>query len=117
MSYEPGPPLEPEVISSPPVSAQPDRKGLAIASLVLGLLSLFSFCLVFCAGPLGLAGIITGIAGLKSSQRGLAIAGIVLSAIGLIISVILALIGVALVPAWTDIQNWNWNFEPDQFVP
>lgn len=114
MSYEPSPPVEPGVISSP-IAARPDRKGLAIASLVLGVLSLFSFCLVFCAGPLGLAGIITGIAGLKSSQRGLAIAGIVLSALGLVISVVLALIGVALMPAWTDFQNWN--FDPDQFVP
>lgn len=116
MSYEPSPPIEPEVIAPIP-TAQPDRKGLAIASLVLGLLSLFSFCLVFCAGPLGLAGIITGIAGLKSSQRGLAIAGIVLSGLGLIISIILSLIGVALLPAWTDLQNWNWNFDPEQFVP
>jgi hypothetical protein len=116
MSYEPSYPPEPEVISPLPVT-QPDRKGLAIASLVLGLLSLFSFCLVFCAGPLGLAGIITGIAGLKSSQRGLAIAGIVLSGLGLVISVILALIGVALLPAWTDIQNWNWEFGPEQFIP
>ncbi len=116
MSFEPSHPPEPEVISPPP-AAQPDRKGLAIASLVLGVLSLFSFCLVFCAAPLGLAGVITGIAGLNSSQRGLAIAGIVLSGLGLVISVVLALIGVALMPAWTDVQNWNWNFDPEQFVP
>ncbi len=118
MSYQSSEPPAPEIITPPPSPQQPDRQGVAIASLVLGGLSLLSFCLVICAAPLGLAGIITGIAGLKSSRRGLAIAGIVLSAIGLFVSVLLALIGAAFLPAWSDMQNWNFNnFDPDQFIP
>ncbi len=119
MSYQPSEPPVPEIITPSPLpQQQPDRQGLAIASLVLGGLSLLSFCLVFCAAPLGLAGIITGILGLKSSRRGLAIAGIILSAIGLFVSVILTLVGAAFLPAWSEMQNWNFeNFDPDQFIP
>lgn len=115
MSYEPSEPPVPEVITPDLTPVQPDRQGLAIASLVLGALSLLTFCLVFCAAPLGIAGIITGFVGLNSSKRGLAVAGIILGAIGLLVSVILSIVGVALMPAWTDFQNWN--FDPNQYIP
>lgn len=117
MTFEPTEPPIPEVITPTPLPqpTQPDRQGLAIASLVLGALSLLTFCLVFCAAPLGIAGIVTGFLGLNSSRRGMAIAGIVLGAIGLLVSVILSIVGVALMPAWADMQNWN--FDPNQFVP
>jgi hypothetical protein len=116
MSFEPTEPPAPEVISpqSPPT---PDRQGLAIASLVLGALSLLSICLWFCSAPFGLAGIITGILGLNSSRRGLAIAGIVLSAIGLITSVIIAIIGIAFMPFMNEFQNWNFDVNPGDFIP
>jgi len=116
MSYEPGEPIIPEVISPPPVTQQPDRQGLAIASLVMGALTLLTACLVVCA-PLGIAGIVTGILGLNSSKTGLAIAGIVLSAIGIIASIIIAIVYGSLIPVFTDSQNWNFDFEPYEFIP
>ena len=72
----------------PPVVTTPtnDKSGLAIASLVLGIVS---FCgawvpyVNFCLALFVIAGIITGIMGLKSSKKGLAIAGLVLSILAL----------------------------------
>jgi len=113
MSYE-TPPSAPEVIMPPPAQ-ETDRKGLAIAALVLGILSLASFCLVFCSAPLGLGGIITGILGLKSSRRGMAIAGLILSIIGIGVSIILFFLGIALFP-WNEVQNYAPYF-PTELIP
>lgn len=59
--------------------------GLAIASLVLGILSLLfiGFGILF-----GIAGIITGIMSRKESSSGMATAGIVMSIIGLAFCVV-----------------------------
>jgi hypothetical protein len=99
----------PESVVTP---TQPDRQGLAIASLVLGILNLFTWCIPVCGFPFAIAGIVTGIFGLKSSKRGLAIAGIILSAIGFILSIINSIAGVFI------FQNFDWqNFDPEQFIP
>jgi hypothetical protein len=80
----------------PPVSPTPapagDKKGLAIASLVLGILSLCASVAWFCGGPISVVGIVLGILGMKSSGRKLAIAGIALSAVGLVLMVIFIII-------------------------
>lgn len=126
MSYEPTPPPAPEYtppppeppapeIITPPSMAGPDRKGAAIAALVLGILSLASFCLVFCAAPLGLAGVITGVVGLKSSRRGMAMAGLILSILGIGVSVLLFILGVALFP-WSQVQNYV-PYIPTELIP
>jgi hypothetical protein len=102
----------------PPVITEPvkDKSGLAIASLVLGIIS---FCgswvpyVNFCLALLVVAGIITGIMGLKSSKKGLAIAGLILS--------ILALCAVvASIIFWTSIgaaflQNPSMWQDPSQW--
>jgi uncharacterized membrane protein len=85
------------VKSVPPVvePAAKDNKGLAIASLVLGIISFcgagipyVNYCLILVL----LAGIVTGILGIKSSQKTLAIIGLVLSILaicGVITSIII----------------------------
>ena len=83
----------------PPAPVSDDKKGLAIASLVLGIVNLISWCLPICGGPLAIIGIILGVLGLKSTtQRTLAIIGLVLSGLGLIATIINAILGVLLVP-------------------
>lgn len=68
-----------------------DKKGLAIASLVLGILSL---CLIWIpyVGWLGLIGtiigLILGIMGLKSSGKGMAIAGIIICTFAFILGML-----------------------------
>src|SRR5690242_10461175 len=70
--------------SLPPVIPSTPRPGLAVASLVTGLLAFFSS--VFLVGALfGVAGLVLGVAHLAGRQHrnGLAWTGILLSAIGL----------------------------------
>lgn len=82
--FFPKPPAGP---TSPIVEG--DRSGLAIASLVIGILSLCGGWLVpVCGQILIVIGLIVGFMGLKSKQRGLAIAGIALNFVGLCVSLV-----------------------------
>ncbi len=76
----------PELNQGPAV---PDRKGMAVASLVLGILSVELFCLWYLSLPCAVVGLILGILSLKSSGRGMAIAGLVLSIIAIAIPVVI----------------------------
>lgn len=82
----------------PPEASQPsvpagDKKGLAIAGLVLGIVNLCSWFIPLCGGPLAIVGIVLSVLGLKSSQRTLAIVGIVLSGLGLLAAIVNAAFG------------------------
>ncbi|MFD7923448.1 DUF4190 domain-containing protein [Streptomyces sp. NPDC059740] len=76
--------------------------GLAVASLVLGILALISFWTVFGGLVLGLVGLVLGIVGIRKARagraphRGMAIAGTVLSALGLVGSAVILAAGVSL---------------------
>ncbi len=64
--------------------------GLAVASLVLGIISLALFCLIPISLPCGIIGLILGLSATKGpSKQPLATAGIVTSIIGSLISVLL----------------------------
>ena len=72
---------------------QPDLSNLAVASLVLGILSLAG------AGPLtGIPAIVTGIMALKSpSGRGMAIAGIITGSVSILLALLILLFFVSLI--------------------
>jgi hypothetical protein len=72
---------------------QQDKKGFAIAALVLGILSLCAWLFPICGFPIAIAGVILGILGLKSSSRTLAIVGLVLSGLALLLSLCNAVAG------------------------
>jgi hypothetical protein len=81
----------------PPVSAPtpaPVRNGngFAIASLVLGILSLCGSVSLWCGGIISVVGIVLGALGLNSKGKGMAIAGIVLAALGLILTILFRVI-------------------------
>jgi len=61
--------------------------GMAIASLVLGIVSLVGVLFPGCALPAGVIGLALGIVSLRSPRRGMAIAGVVLSVLGLVAGV------------------------------
>jgi hypothetical protein len=67
--------------------------GVAITSLVLGILGLVCWCLPIAGLPMTITGLVLGVKGQKSPHRGLAVAGIVLNIIGLIFSVANAAVG------------------------
>lgn len=75
------------------------QNGLAIASLVCGILTLvLGFCCGFIGLIPGIAALVTGYLGLKKadelggSGKGMAIAGMVLGGIGFVISLLFALV-------------------------
>lgn len=73
-------------------------KGLAIASMVLGIVSLVFFCFVYICIPCGLISIILGGVALanKKPGKGMAIAGLVCSIVGIAIYVICLIAGASL---------------------
>ena len=102
--------------SLPPVEIAPvkDKSGLAIASLVCGILSLCSWLIPFCGGPIALAGIILGVLGMKSSKKSMAIAGLVMAAIGIILTIINSIAGAILAPMMGD---FDINSILNQYLP
>lgn len=76
---------------------QPEQKGFAIASLVLGILSLVLCCVY--GGFLGILGLIFGIVSLvkKESKMGMAIAGIITSSFGLVYGILMVMATVMMV--------------------
>ena len=66
-----------------------DRKGFAIASMVLGLVSIVLFCVWFISIPCGILAIIFGILAFSSSKKGMAITGFITGGIGIFISFII----------------------------
>lgn len=79
-----GPRVEPA--AKPPVK---DRKGLAIASMVLGIVALVLFCIWYISLPCAILSIVFGIISIKSSKKGMAIAGISTGAVGFVLMILL----------------------------
>ena len=87
--------------------------GLAIAGMILGILSLVSFWIVFVSVPLGLVGFILSILGMGQAKttgtgKGMAVTGLVLSILGIVASVGL----LVLIWFWKDMitsvaDSWN----------
>ncbi len=70
-----------------------DQSGLAITSLVLGIIGMFAWFIPLCGFPISVVGLILGILGVKSEKHGLAVAGIVLASISLALTILNAIFG------------------------
>jgi len=90
---------------------------MAIAALVLGILSILTSCLWFVAAPLGIAAIVLGFLGRGKAKRGqarqggLATAGIVTGALGLILTIGLTVAGISLLNQLEDCSGPNLTQE------
>jgi len=69
-------------------SALQGNSDLAIASLVLGIISLLAWLLPILGIPVAVVGLVFGVMSRNSSRRRMAIAGMVMSAIGLLAVVV-----------------------------
>ena len=77
-------------VAVPQVHGGAPTNGLAVASLVLGIISLALFCLIPISLPCGVIGLILGLSANKGpSKQPLATAGIVTSIVGILISALL----------------------------
>jgi hypothetical protein len=70
-----------------------NTKGKATVSLVLGVVSIFTWVFPLVGFPTSIAGLVYGIKGLGPQRRGTAIAGIVLSIIFLVLNVLNSVAG------------------------
>lgn len=61
-----------------------NKKGMAVASLVLGIIGLIAWIIPLVGFPIAITGLVLGIIGIKKGGKGMAIAGIVLASICLI---------------------------------
>mgnify|MGYP002715331137 CR=1 FL=1 len=84
-----------------------NAKGLAIASMVCGILSLLCCCIWYIGGILAIVGLVLGIISIRKGTegRGMAMAGIITSVLGLVIGISLMLFGVFI--AMTDPDWYN----------
>lgn len=92
---------------------QPKQKpsnGMAIGSLVLGIVSIVLFCIPYVTIPAAIVGLILGIISLKNNKgsKGMAIAGIILAGIGLLFGIMIA-VGVAAMFRNTDFMEQFTN--------
>ena len=80
-------------------TTQNNSNGLAVASLVLGIISVPLFLLWFISVPAGILAIIFGAIALKSPGRNMAIAGLVTGCVGISLIVLFvlfaAMVGIA----------------------
>lgn len=87
------------VTEGPGQEAPKGGKGMAIASMVLGIVGLVLFCIWYLSIPCGVIAIILGILHNKKGEKsGMATAGLVLGIIAIVLAlavIILAAIGVA----------------------
>ena len=103
-----------DVVYPPVEPAAPmpgDRKGLAIASLVIGIVNLCAWLVPICGGPLAIVGMLLGILGLKSSKKTLAIVGVVLGGLTLILTIVSIIVGTTMAPQLMEQLDLN------QFMP
>ena len=73
-------------------TAPQESKGLSIASMVLGIISVVLFCIWYISVPCAILAIIFGIVGMKKGGRGMGIAGLVLGIVALAILAIIYLL-------------------------
>ena len=76
-----------------PYQPPAEGSGKAVASLVLGIISLLAWCIPLFGLPISIVGIVLGAKSTRSNSRGMAIAGVVTSTIGLVFTLINAAIG------------------------
>ena len=88
----PGQPVYTAPTYSQPNYVQPQTNGLAVASMVKGIVGLLSFlcCSLFLMTPCSIVAIILGAIALKKeTQRGMAISGLIMGIVGVVLCVII----------------------------
>ena len=102
----PTPPTPPPVSPAPPPYAQPTN-GLAIASMVLGIVALFTFWMPLLGWIPAIVGLVLGVVALQRPQgRGMAIAGVVCSGLAMLSKVFVWL---AILHFLTHFHRYYWG--------
>lgn len=78
------------------IITEKQHTGKALASMILGIISLITWLIPLFGFPTSITGLILGIIGRKSENKGKATAGIIMSSVGLVLSLVNAALGVYL---------------------
>lgn len=117
----PPPPPVPPSFNSPPAGSSNSNNGMAVAALVLGILTFV------CLGPIaGILAVVFGFLGLKKAKemggngKGMATAGIVLGIVGTVLSIILLIVFVFAADKASDsisdsVKNWSGTADPSSY--
>ena len=103
------PPMPPQQGYPTGYGQPPKSQGLAITSMILGILSIVTFCIVYLSIPLGLTAVILAlvarpkIARGEAGGRGMATAGLITGAIGLLLAIAILIAGAVF---GTKLVNW-----------
>ena len=84
-------------------------KGFAIASMVLGIVSIvFACCLWYISLVAGIVGLILGIMSVKQNRdgRGMAIAGIIMCAIAIVLAICVAVFWGVLIATYPELEQF-----------
>lgn len=87
------------------MTKQSSSQGMAIASLILGILAIVTSLIFLIPVVLGVLAIIFGIVARKSSGRGKAIAGIITGSAGIVFSIVFAAVVFTALPALQQAQR------------
>ena len=66
-----------------------DKKGLAIAAMVLGIVAIVLCLIWYISIPCGILAIIFGAISLKSTNKGMALSGVITGIVGIILSIVI----------------------------
>ena len=82
-----------QIINEITINTISDKKGKALTSFILGIVSTVAWFIPIIGAPVTIVGLIMGILGRKSSRKWMAIVGIVLCSIFLIATVVNGVLG------------------------
>ena len=92
-------------------AAPAQKKGLSIASMILGIVAVVCGCIWYISIPCGILAIVFGIVGKKKGGRGMATAGLVLGIIAIALYVLLILCGVGTLVGAASLANGLSNLQ------
>lgn len=93
------------------------RNGMAIASMILGIVSLVTCCLIYVSVPCAILSIVLGAVALRKSKNAMAVAGIILGAISIAIAIMVFILIVVGIIAYLETNGieyalYHWGLIP-----
>jgi len=92
---------------------QQEGKGMSIAAMVCGILSIVFCAVIYLALPCGVVGLVLGIIARKKSKNGMALAGIITGSIGIGLTLIVTIAFIAAVGSLWGYSSDYYGYWPD----
>ena len=87
---------------------QKDKKGMALAGMILGIVTIVLCFIFYISIPCGILAIIFGAMSLKSTNRGMALAGVITGIVGIILTIVIfAVIAISAISIFNQVIDSN----------